>query len=250
MGKHKEYYNCDVSTVLKIFPDALACHQEENAVNFGSCEYERAAKRRRLEAELEENALRADAKRAEELKEQQHKQKLRRQEQEADLSELEFKLKKSKLERELLREKQEGSSSSYSGVTSSSSHPVTLEAVTEFVSECLVFADTWKTASNCGEIRRALAAQKYGMIGALPHSFTAACRVVFESAGFKSNLRELPKASELPPFYQICGNDMTRGEGVWFSSVSVTAKENPAFNDAVLLLDSTDRTTSAGIDIP
>jgi hypothetical protein len=177
MGNHVEYFNCDVSSVLKIFPDALAAYQEENAVNFGSCEYERAAKRRRVESELEENALRADARRAEELKEQEHKQAL-------ELSQLEFQIKKNKLLTPTTttpeQQQQQRQEEEVPPPTT-----VTLEMVMEFASKYLTSADR-QTASTCGEIHRALAKQS-GLTKTVPNSFTAAGRAAFQNVGFKIN---------------------------------------------------------------
>ena len=205
MGKHTEYYLCDVSAVLKIFPDALAGYHEENAVNFGSCEYERAAKRRRVEAELEEDELRhaaklkkesreaeakraeehkaaeskrveADARREEELKEQQHKQTL-------ELSQLEFQAKKNKLSAPPQSKPQQ--SPPVPPPPPPVNPPVTLEMVTDFASKYLVF--TCRTsASTCGAIHRVLAKQN-GLTEKVPNSFVNAGRAAFQKAGFYIN---------------------------------------------------------------
>lgn len=141
--------------MLTVFPEALACYHEENSLNFGSDDP--AAKRRRLEAELEETSLRQDARRQEEIRELQHKQNLKRQEQEAELNDLEFRIKKTKLEKELEGEFEERGGERGGKQVSTTTGLVTVEMAKLFAQTYMTLAESLEKASRIGEVHKALA---------------------------------------------------------------------------------------------
>lgn len=78
VAKLTEYYKCEPEQVKRAFPLALAAYHEENALCFGNDE--RAAKRQRLEDELEDEELRLRSK----LKKEQMEAEAKRAEAAAD----------------------------------------------------------------------------------------------------------------------------------------------------------------------